>query len=206
MMKSETTKLMEILLAGYFADSGEHIVFECDLASVGRWMKIKNNALGVDCKDTAWLDHLGVVDAISATNNGIITCFELKATKSDFRSKAVKSFFGDWNYYVMPEELYEQFKDEIPDYVGVYVIERFRYGDADWQQEDLRLTAKKYPTAVDCTLDKVYLLSAMVRASSNRTTHMVMRIASGSKYDGEYTKETYIPCKNGTFIHGLEKP
>lgn len=201
-MKSETTKLMEILLAGYFADSGEHIVFECDLASVGRWMKIKNKALGVDCKDTAWLDNLGVVDAISATNNGIITCFELKATKSDFRSKAVKSFFGDWNYYVMPEELYEQVKGEIPDWVGVFVIERFR----DGQFEDLRLTAKKYPIAVDCTLDKVYILSAMVRASSNRTTHMVRRIVSGSKYEGEYTKETYHSLGNGTFVHDLVKP
>lgn len=48
--------------------------------------------------------------------------FELKLTKSDFHSDAKITFYGHYNYYVMSKELYEQVADEIPDWVGVYVV------------------------------------------------------------------------------------
>lgn len=34
---------------------------------------------------------------------------------------------GDYNYYVMPEEVYEQIKKEIPYQIGVYVPDRMNY-------------------------------------------------------------------------------
>lgn len=42
-------------------------------------------------------------------------------SKSDFYSKAKKTFVGHFNYFVMTEELYEQVKDDIPKHIGVYI-------------------------------------------------------------------------------------
>ena len=61
------------------------------------------------------------VDYMTYDTNGIFRCYELKVTKADFHSSCHTSFVGHYNYYVMPESLYEQVKDEIPDGVGAYI-------------------------------------------------------------------------------------
>lgn len=63
----------------------------------------------------------GRVDFMVMDSKGVIKCFEIKVSKADFRSGNINSFEGDLNYYVMPRELFEAVKDEIPDFVGVYV-------------------------------------------------------------------------------------
>lgn len=60
------------------------------------------------------------VDFITYDTKGIWRCYEIKISKSDFHSKAHNTFIGHYNYYVMPQELYEQVKDEIPNHIGVY--------------------------------------------------------------------------------------
>lgn len=60
------------------------------------------------------------VDYLTYDTKGIFRCYEIKVSKSDFHSKAHITFIGHYNYYVMPLELYEQVKDEIPDHIGVY--------------------------------------------------------------------------------------
>lgn len=66
------------------------------------------------------------VDYMTYDTKGIFRCFEIKVSKSDFNSKAKLSFVGHYNYYVMPQELYEQVKDEIPSHIGVYVGTAYR--------------------------------------------------------------------------------
>lgn len=61
------------------------------------------------------------VDYMTYDTNGIWRCYEIKVSRPDFHSKAKNTFIGHFNYYVMPKELYEQVKDEIPAHVGVYV-------------------------------------------------------------------------------------
>jgi hypothetical protein len=61
------------------------------------------------------------VDYITYDTKGIWRCYEIKASKADFHSKAKKTFFGQFNYFVMPKELYEEVKDDIPNHIGVYV-------------------------------------------------------------------------------------
>lgn len=61
------------------------------------------------------------VDYMTYDTKGIFRCYEIKCTKSDFHSKAAKSFVGHYNYYVLTKELYNEVKEEIPDWVGVYV-------------------------------------------------------------------------------------
>ena len=61
------------------------------------------------------------VDYITYDTKGIWRCYEIKVSKSDFNSKSKVTFVGHFNYYVMPQELYEQVKNEIPEHVGVYI-------------------------------------------------------------------------------------
>lgn len=60
------------------------------------------------------------VDYITYDTKGIWRCYEIKVSKSDFHSKANKTFVGHYNYYVMPKELYEEVKEEIPQHIGVH--------------------------------------------------------------------------------------
>lgn len=68
-----------------------------------------------------WFGH-EIVDFITCTvdKNRYIKCFEIKVSKSDFHSDAKLTFIGHYNYFVMPEELYEEVKTEIPYWIGVY--------------------------------------------------------------------------------------
>ena len=61
------------------------------------------------------------VDYMTYDTKGIFRCYEVKVSKADFHSAAVKSFVGHYNYYVLTRELYDQVKEEIPDWVGVYI-------------------------------------------------------------------------------------
>jgi hypothetical protein len=61
------------------------------------------------------------VDYMTYDTNNIWRCFEIKVSKSDFHSKAHNTFVGHFNYYVMTQELFEQVKNEIPEYIGVYI-------------------------------------------------------------------------------------
>jgi hypothetical protein len=61
------------------------------------------------------------VDYLTYDTKGIWRCYEIKVSKSDFYSKSKHTFIGHYNYYVMPEELYEQVKDKIPNHIGVYI-------------------------------------------------------------------------------------
>ena len=60
------------------------------------------------------------VDYMTYDTKGIWRCYEIKVSKADFHSKAHNTFIGHYNYYVMPKELYEQVKNEIPSHIGVY--------------------------------------------------------------------------------------
>ncbi len=47
------------------------------------------------------------------------TCFEIKITKSDFKSQNGHNFVGNFNYYVVPKKLYKEIKDLVPKDIGV---------------------------------------------------------------------------------------
>lgn len=60
------------------------------------------------------------VDYMTMDSEGIFRCYEIKVSKTDFMSKATKSFLGHFNYFVMPMELYEQIKND--DIFKTYII------------------------------------------------------------------------------------
>ena len=152
----ETEDLEQRLLQRYFK-MGSHIAFEVDL----RWAMtrtIMKDQMSRQPKNIE-LDDPGIADAVQVDNYGIITCFELKVTKSDFHSDARLSFIGHKNYYVMPEKLYDQVKDEIPTNIGVMVP----LGNRDLQ-------VVKKCRSQEMAFDKDAVLIAMVTASHNHTT------------------------------------
>lgn len=61
------------------------------------------------------------VDYLTYDTKGTWRCFEIKVSKPDFYSNAHNTFIGHFNYYVMPKELFEAVKDEIPHQIGVYI-------------------------------------------------------------------------------------
>lgn len=49
-----------------------------------------------------------IVDFITYKTTGEFRCYEIKVSKSDFKSRANLSFYGDYNYYVLPVQLYKE--------------------------------------------------------------------------------------------------
>ncbi len=98
-MKTERTRKLEKLLQAKFDSRNDFYVFECTIGWYGG----------------------EIVDCIKYNCQREITCYEIKQSKQDFHSKNHLTFIGHKNYFVMPYELYEQVKNEIPVGIGVYV-------------------------------------------------------------------------------------
>lgn len=63
-----------------------------------------------------------IVDFMSMDSDGVFKCYELKVTLSDLKSDAKKSWYGDYNYLVVSEELWKRapaWDNYIPPYVGI---------------------------------------------------------------------------------------
>lgn len=56
--------------------------------------------------------------------NILIQCYEIKISKSDFKSKNGHNFVGNLNFYVVPSELYESIKDYVPDDIGIIIYSK----------------------------------------------------------------------------------
>ena len=62
-------------------------------------------------------------NTVSGIEKGDFYCYEIKSSVADFNSKHGHNFIGDYNYYVMPEDVFHQIKDKLPYRVGVLVPE-----------------------------------------------------------------------------------
>lgn len=62
-----------------------------------------------------------VNNTVSGIEKGDFYCYEVKSSVDDFHSKNGHNFIGDFNYYVMPAEVYAAVSLEIPHNVGVLV-------------------------------------------------------------------------------------
>lgn len=65
-----------------------------------------------------------IVDFMTMDSKGTIRCYEIKVTLPDLKSKAKKSWYGNYNYLVVTEELYDKISDwtvYLPEGVGLIV-------------------------------------------------------------------------------------
>lgn len=102
MSKSEMTLMLE-----------EHLFKMCEKSK---------NLFGINEVSYIKDGSLEICDFVTLQRGGFnacIRCYEIKISKSDFLSKNANSFWGDYNYYCMPDELYEELKEMIPKEIGV---------------------------------------------------------------------------------------
>lgn len=84
------------------------------------------NAVRVD-----FMEFRPANNTISGIEKGDFYCYEVKSSVADFHSKNGHNFIGDFNYYVMPEEVFAVVSKEIPYYIGVYIPEHMHYSE-EW--------------------------------------------------------------------------
>lgn len=70
-------------------------------------------------------------NTVSGIEKGNFYCYEVKSSVEDFHSKNGHNFLGDYNYYVMPEDVYQTIKNEIPYNVGVFIPDGKNHS-GDW--------------------------------------------------------------------------
>jgi hypothetical protein len=95
------------------------------------------------------------VDYMTYNTKGEFRCYEIKISKSDFYSKAHKTFVGHFNYYVMPKSLFNELSAEIPNGIGVYAI-----GDSEY---DVMRCVKK-PKRMELKVNEQILKDSLIRS------------------------------------------
>lgn len=86
-----------------------------------------------------YMKFMPVNNTVSGIEKGDFWCYEVKSSVEDFHSENGHNFIGDFNYYVMPEDVYGKIKNEIPYAVGVYVPDKINH-KGEWY--DLKVTRK----------------------------------------------------------------
>ena len=86
------------------------------------------------------------VDYMTYDTKGVFRCYEIKVSKADFHSNAAKSFVGHYNYYVLTRDLYKEVKEEIPNWIGVYIGD---YCAKKAKKQDLRGKVYKIRRSID---------------------------------------------------------
>lgn len=106
-----------------------------------------------------WFGHERV-DFLSYDTKDIFKCYEIKVTKTDFYSKCHNTFIGNYNYYVMPQKLYEEVKKDIPEEVGV-LTENVINGEI---YKYTPLKSIKKAIKQDLKVDKEVLKNSLIRS------------------------------------------
>jgi hypothetical protein len=68
-------------------------------------------------------------NSASGIEKGDFYCYEIKSSLEDFRSKNGHNFIGDYNYYVIPENVYEHVEKEIPFGIGALIERKDSFGN-----------------------------------------------------------------------------
>lgn len=170
MAKTELTQLLEDKIQLYISRQG---VFGCLEVTIGWYGKQR-------------------VDFVTMGTNNIFRCYELKISKLDFHSKHDHNFVGNYNYYVMPTELYEEVRDEIPKEIGVI----------GWTGTYLEITKK--PKRQELKVDIDVLKKSMIRslhrdvekAKRSCDINLINKYKSRTKYAEKQTREAEIELLN----------
>lgn len=117
--RPETTAMLSLAIQRHICPNNDQRIY---WAREATFDYSTTNAVRVD-----FMKFKPVNNTVSGIEKGDFYCYEVKSSVEDFHSKNGHNFLGDYNYYVMPEEVYEQIKKEIPYQVGVYVPDGMDY-------------------------------------------------------------------------------
>ena len=76
--------------------------------------------------------HRERVDLLTYETSGIYRAYEIKRNKQDFYSGHAWSWIGHYNYFIMPKELYDEVKEDIPEGIGVWCV--YEFGKRKWME------------------------------------------------------------------------
>lgn len=82
-------------------------------------------------------------NSVSGIEKGNFYCYEVKSSIEDFHSPNGHNFLGDYNYYVMPEDVYESVRLELPYGVGVYVPDEMLPGRGCYRLKIIKAAKRK---------------------------------------------------------------
>ena len=113
------------------------------------------------------------VDFMTMDSQNVFRCYEIKVSKSDLRSPAAWSFYGDYNYFVVPEEL-------VTDTLAfLKEMEETRYGviSAREKNDGLLFSVVKKPVKQRVGIEqRIANMHNMVRSGSRYTTKYLQLI------------------------------
>lgn len=111
--RAEITKALSLSLQKYINPHNDSRIY---WAKEVTFDHSTNHAVRVD-----YMKFKPANNTISGIEKGDFYCYEIKSSVEDFHSKNGHNFLGDYNYYVMPKDVFEKVKSEIPWGVGVFV-------------------------------------------------------------------------------------
>ena len=120
------------------------------------------------------------VDYMTMDSNGIFRCYEIKASESDFNSKAKMSFCGDLNYILMPSGLLKILEDKGNKKYKLMMLHGV--GVLLYSSTTGRISIDRKPKKRAVTLARrVELMQCMVRSLSRYCHYEFERAEKGSK-------------------------
>ena len=120
MTRPEITKILSKITENHICPHNDTRIYWAREVSFGYGT---DHAIRVD-----YMRFKPVNNTISGIEKGDFFCYEIKSSIEDFSSQHGHNFIGDFNYYVMPEDVYEAVKNKIPHTIGVYIP------DGEWLQ------------------------------------------------------------------------
>jgi len=120
MKRPEITKTLSMMLESYLNPKNDPRVY---IAREVTFDYGTTHAIRVD-----YMRFKPVNNSVSGIEKGDFYCYEIKSSVADFRSGHGCNFIGDFNYLVMPEDVFESLRIEIPFRVGVLVPQENELG------------------------------------------------------------------------------
>lgn len=100
--RKETTEILSLSIQRQIYPNSDPRIY---LAREVTFVYATTNAVRVD-----FMKFKPANNTVSGIEKGDFYCYEVKFSVEDFHSKNGHNFLGDYNYYVMTEEVYEQVK------------------------------------------------------------------------------------------------
>lgn len=123
-----TTKIEETAL-NYFSKLGTFLCPEVGITTkVLGYPKYWRKDIVLKAEQENWkkyeISQLEIVDILSwESKKDIWRCYEIKISKNDFHSKCKKTFVGNYNYFIMTKDLWNEVSSEIPKNIGVLLYD-----------------------------------------------------------------------------------
>lgn len=164
MPKRKETKEIECLLEKYA--KGKRL-YGCEEVTIGFF----NAGHGNEICDYVLMDA-----------KGIVKCYEIKVTASDLKSHAKKSWYGNYNYLVITENLVEKLNTiELPEDIGIIVGIKYDNGEVGELKSIKRSTKRDLSDAEQIMIKESMIRSMMWKIWKYKNVEDIEHVAALGK-------------------------